>query len=105
MLRRRQIPNLVEEMAVLKCIECRKLTPPEVAKQLGVSDEMVRAWILAGELPAMNAATQCGGRPSYKIDVQDLLDFERRRQVVASSHSAQGRQRRARKTTHVTNYF
>lgn len=105
MLRGRQIFNLVEEMAVLKCIECRKLTPPEVAKQLGVSEEKVRAWILAGELRAMNAATKCSGRPSYKIEVQDLLDFEQRRQVVAGDHRPIRRQKRARKTTSIKEYF
>ena len=60
------------------------LTPPAVARLWGVSPERVLAWVHSGELPAINAASKPGGpRPRYLIDVEDLNDFQRRRQVIA----------------------
>ena len=40
----------------------RHLTPPPAAKRLHVAEETVRAWIVAGELPAANlpGAAACG---------------------------------------------
>jgi excisionase family DNA binding protein len=57
----------------------RKLTPPQIAAQLGVSPDKVLAWIRSGELRAFNAATCPHGRPRWLIDEVDLLAFERRR--------------------------
>jgi len=67
-----------------------KLTPPELAKRLGVSPEKILAWIASGELPAVNVALRLGGRPRWRIDPADVADFERRR-------SAQPVPRRSRK--------
>jgi hypothetical protein len=59
-----------------------KLTPPEVAKRFRCSPEKVIAWILAGELHAINVAARLGGRPRWLIDQKDLADFERRRSAA-----------------------
>ena len=56
------------------------LTPPQVAKQLGVSPDKVRGWIAKGELPATNVATGKGGRPRYRISETDLAEFQKKRQ-------------------------
>ena len=62
-----------------------KLTPPQLAKRLGVSTEKIYAWIRGGELSAFNAATTQGQRPRYLIDESDIADFERRRKVMTPS--------------------
>lgn len=62
-----------------------KLTPPQLAKRLGVSTEKIYAWIRNGELSAFNAATKQGQRPRYLIDESDIADFERRRKVMTPS--------------------
>jgi excisionase family DNA binding protein len=69
-----------------------KLTPPEVARLWGVSPDKVLAWIRAGELRAVNAATTQHGRPRYLIDRADLAAFEQRR--AATPAPAAGRRRR-----------
>ena len=62
--------------------ERTKLTPPEVARQWGVSIDKVLTFIRTGELRAVNFATRLSGRPRYRIDINDLRDFEQRRAVV-----------------------
>jgi excisionase family DNA binding protein len=56
------------------------LTPPKVAKQLGVSPDKILDWIRKGELNATNVATGSGGRPRYRISEEDLSAFQRARQ-------------------------
>ena len=58
-----------------------KRSPPEVARDWGISPEKVIDWIRSGELRAMNAAARPGGRPRYLIDVRDLEAFQLRRSV------------------------
>ncbi len=67
------------------------LSPPEVAKRLGVKPEKVINWILSGRLRAINVSN--GTRPRYRIDLQNLADFERSLSVV----TAPKRQRRRKK--------
>lgn len=55
-----------------------RLTPPEVAKLLGVSPDSVRGWIASGALKAVNVAGP-GKRPSHRISREALAEFERRR--------------------------
>lgn len=76
-------------------LERNKLTPPEVARQWGVSIDKVLTWIRSGELRALNLATRLTGRPRYRIDVNDLRDFEQRRAVIPPSPP----ERRRRKST------
>jgi len=56
------------------------LTPPQVAKQLGVSPDKIRGWIDKGELHATNVATGHGGRPRYRISEENMAAFKRARQ-------------------------
>ncbi|MFH1269018.1 MAG: helix-turn-helix domain-containing protein [Planctomycetota bacterium] len=55
------------------------LSPPQAARQRGISVNKVHEWIASGELRAVNMATKPGGRPRWKIDVADLEAFEERR--------------------------
>jgi hypothetical protein len=64
-----------------------------MAEAWGISTAKVLDWIRAGELRAVNAATNVGGRPRYLIDQVDIKAFEARRAVVPPS--APGRRRRA----------
>ena len=60
-----------------------KLRPPEIAQRWGVSNDKILQYIYAGELKAINSACPGRGqRPRYLVDVEDLKDFERRREVV-----------------------
>ncbi|HEV8001608.1 MAG TPA: helix-turn-helix domain-containing protein [Planctomycetaceae bacterium] len=59
----------------------RKLTPPQVAARLAVGVDKVRHWIASGELPAIDVARKIGGRPRFRVDVNDLEAFEQRRLV------------------------
>jgi hypothetical protein len=60
----------------------RKLTPPELGRLWGCDPEKIRRWIEAGELRAINAAENLGGRPRYLIDLDDITAFEHKRAVV-----------------------
>ena len=66
----------------------QKLTTPEVAKLWGLSIDTVLTFIRSGELRAVNfAASGRNKRPRYKIDVADMEEFERRREVVPTPQS------------------
>ncbi len=58
-----------------------KLSPPELAAQWGVDVHKILSWIKAGELRAINVATDRNGRPRYAIDVADIAAFEAGRTV------------------------
>ena len=52
------------------------LTPPQVAKMLGVNTGKVLSWIRTGQLKAANVTKKPGGRPKYRIlpvELQVLL--------------------------------
>jgi hypothetical protein len=70
-----------------------KLTPPEIARDWGISPAKVIAWIQSGELRAFNAATSATGRPRYLVDRTDLEEFTARRSA-APTPRAQPRRRR-----------
>jgi hypothetical protein len=55
------------------------LTPPQVAKMMGVKPDKVLHWIHAGILPAINVATKEGGRPQYAVTPTGLDIFTTRR--------------------------
>ena len=55
------------------------LTPPQVARRLGVNPDKVLRWIRSGELSAVNVTTKPGGRPKYRIAAADLDTFKNRR--------------------------
>jgi excisionase family DNA binding protein len=58
-----------------------RLTPPQLARQLGVSPDKIVGWIRSGELRAVNIAANPKGRPRYIIDPKDVEAFEARRSI------------------------
>jgi excisionase family DNA binding protein len=77
-----------------------KLTPPQLARRLGVKPDKILTWIRTGELRAVNLATRRDGRPRWLIDEADIAVFEASRQA----QPGRARQRRARPSS-VKNYF
>lgn len=58
------------------------VTVPEAAKLLGVTDKDVYAYIASGELSAWNkTADPHTTRPRYRIPVEAVEEFKRRRMV------------------------
>jgi excisionase family DNA binding protein len=78
------------------------LTPPQVAKQLGVSADKILGWIRKGELHATNVATGGGGRPRYRISDEELAEFQRTRQNVKPPPKPS---RRRKKDPNVIEFF
>jgi excisionase family DNA binding protein len=77
--------NYVETRLFLtKCLALCKndnfMTPPVVAKKLGVGVAKVHRWIQSGMLPATNVTLS--GRPKWRIDSNDLTQFIQTRQPV-----------------------
>lgn len=68
----------------------RPLTPPEIARKLGISPEKVRRWIDAGELRALDTSPSADGPRSryvvYPADLQRFIDrrFVGPRELAAS---------------------
>ena len=58
---------LCELLAMLPNEKSDSLTPPQVARRLGVNPDKVLSWIRSGELSAVNVTTKPGGRPKYRI--------------------------------------
>ena len=56
------------------------LTPPQLAKEMGVDVDTIYAFIRSGELRATDTAVKRGGRARYRISRADAEDFQRRRQ-------------------------
>jgi excisionase family DNA binding protein len=81
----------------------RWLSPPQVAKQLGIDAAKVIRWIRAGELRAIDVAARRGGRPRWRISTADLEAFLRFRQSPAPV-AAPTRQKR-RMDSKITQYF
>ncbi|HJQ78465.1 MAG TPA: hypothetical protein VJ828_00850 [Lacipirellulaceae bacterium] len=61
-----------------------KLSVPALAKMWGVGRQKVRELVLTGQLRAIDLSTRQNERPRYAIDISDVEEFERRRQVVPS---------------------
>ena len=59
--------------------EQKFLTPPQVAEYLGVSHIKILRFIISGELPAIDLASNRGGRPRWHVSREDLDDFLKRR--------------------------
>jgi len=87
---------------VSSAVERVKITPPELARQWGVTTEKILTFIRSGELAAIDASTRRNKRPRFLIDKSAIEDFERRRAVVPASTPAP---RRKRTTEGVTEYF
>ena len=54
-------------------------TPPELAREWGVSPEKILNWIRSGELAATNIAASTTGRPRYRIDAEAITAFKLKR--------------------------
>lgn len=57
------------------------ITPPELARQRGITADKILTWIRRGELRAINVS-EGSIRPRYLIALTDLADFDNRRAVV-----------------------
>lgn len=69
------------------------LTPSAVAERLGVSINKVHAWIVSGELRAVNVASAGSKRPRYRV-APDALDDLLRARAVGSAPPPSPRRRR-----------
>lgn len=55
-------------------------TPPEIAREMGITAEKVIGWIRRGELRGSNIAANLSGRPRYIVADDDLSAFLASRQ-------------------------
>ncbi|MEM6852908.1 MAG: helix-turn-helix domain-containing protein [Planctomycetota bacterium] len=55
----------------------RDLTPPQVARMMGVNCGKVGTWINTGELEAYNVSA--GKRPRWRVTLEAIEAFRRRR--------------------------
>lgn len=62
--------------------ESRHRTPPNIARELGISPEQVIAFIHSGELRASNLARRGCKRPRWRISPEALRDFLAFRECV-----------------------
>ena len=81
----------------------QKLTPPQLAKEWGVSPDKIVGFIRRGELRAIDVSTNRGSaRPRYLIDRRDIEAFENARAVVPPAPKTR---RRRRRDSSVKEYF
>lgn len=66
------------------------LTPPRIARMVGVGADKVSAWIAAGELKATNVSQS--SRPRWKVHPDDLQRF-----LDGRSNQAPAKSRRRRR--------
>jgi len=83
--------------------ERRKVTPPKLATEWGVSTSKVTDLIASGELRAINLASAGATRPRYAIDREDIEAFENSRLVVPESKPV--RRRKSAATPSGKDYF
>jgi excisionase family DNA binding protein len=72
------------------------MTVEDVAARLAVSYDTVRAWILSGELRAMNVARKLGQKPRWRVTLADMELFEAMRYNKPPSPSAARRPRKSK---------
>ena len=73
---------------------CRYLSPPAVAEALGCNQTKILGWIRSGELRGVNVAAKVGGRPRWRISLEDLEGFLQRRAASPVPKVARRRTRR-----------
>lgn len=69
------------------------MTPPQVAKHLGVNRQKVLTWIANGELVAINIAQRAHGRGRYRVTASALADFLQSRQIRPATKPVRRRRR------------
>ncbi len=80
-----------------------KLTPPQLAKQWGVSADKITGFVKSGELKAIDVSTNRESvRPRYLIDRADIEAFEASRAVVPPAPKTK---RRRKRDTTVKEFF
>jgi Helix-turn-helix domain len=89
-------------MATIEKQKRQKLTPGSIAELYGISLGKVLSWIRRGELRAVNVANRADGQPRFRIDPEDLRDFENRRACVPAKPAPRTRRKRQ---GGVTEYF
>ena len=83
-------------------VTSRYLSPPEIARSRGVDVHKVAAWILSGELKAVNLATATSGRPRWKVSPEALAAFEAARSAGPQPKVSRVRRR---KTPEIVEFF
>jgi excisionase family DNA binding protein len=71
----------------------KRLTPPQVAKKLGVSPHTVRTWIRDGELKAIRVGRMGAKKCRLVVDPESLAEFEKRRQAPVREPRRQRRRK------------
>jgi excisionase family DNA binding protein len=71
------------------------LSPPKVAKLLGVTHQKILRWIGDGELTAVNITQQRDGRPRFVVMPADLQAFIESRKTKKSPPAPARRPRKA----------
>ena len=75
-------------------------SPQQIAERHGIDRAKVLRWIDAGDLRAINVASNPNGRPRWRIPEEALAEFEQRR----ANPAAVPVQRRATPTGIVRNF-
>ncbi|HEY7311878.1 MAG TPA: helix-turn-helix domain-containing protein [Gemmataceae bacterium] len=78
----------------------RGLTTTDAARLLRVSEDKIRAWIRAGELPAVNTANTRSGKPRFVILPQAIRQF-----VAARSAAPPPKPPRRKKKTTLVDFY
>lgn len=55
--------------------ECLWLSPPQIAKQLGICVPTVHGWIRSGQLRAVNVAQTVTSRPRWRVSAESFAEF------------------------------
>ena len=74
------------------------ITPPVVAKRLGVSPDKVLGWIAKGELAAVNVGN--GHRPRWRISPESIEEF-----LTARANQRPNKQQRRPRSRSRREYF
>jgi transposase len=73
---------------MVKAVERQFMSPPQVAELLGVGVAKIHYWITAGELVAVNLATDPGKRPRWGVKIESIDQFQKRRASILPSKAA-----------------
>lgn len=69
----------IEIHEVLQWMEGEYLTKQDIAERMKVDRRAVQNWIVAGQLPAIDARTVGSTKPLYRVSWSDYLEFCRSR--------------------------
>ena len=74
--------------------ETKMLTPPQLARRWGTAADKVLALIHSGQIEAINLAVNAGGKPRYRIYLDEIRRFELSRTSTGPA-PPKGRRRRS----------